>query len=78
MCFETDYKIGVKLSLNHCNEQLFVSATINLNEIPKQEEVRSADVSKNMTMDPVNQITVENIQHTTLEDPGKQIKDKSK
>ncbi|XP_013179107.1 PREDICTED: uncharacterized protein LOC106126165 [Papilio xuthus] len=44
-----------------------LTATINLNEKPKQEEVRSADISKNM-MDPKNQITVENIQHKTNED----------
>ncbi|KPI91914.1 hypothetical protein RR46_08340 [Papilio xuthus] len=54
-----------------------LTATINLNEKPKQEEVRSADISKNM-MDPKNQITVENIQHKTNEDQSKQTKDEPK
>ncbi|KPJ06385.1 hypothetical protein RR48_14124 [Papilio machaon] len=44
-----------------------LTGTMNLSEKPKQEEVRSADISKNM-LDPKNQITVENIQHKTNED----------
>ncbi|XP_014369920.2 uncharacterized protein LOC106719943 [Papilio machaon] len=54
-----------------------LTGTMNLSEKPKQEEIRSADISKNM-LDPKNQITVENIQHKTNEDQSKQTKDEPK